>query len=167
VLDPTPKLPYLDPVELDHKGNPKKAKKGDDKGGFAIAGRAMQGLLPGAHTSPLQYDPTATPSTTSGSSAKTAAAAEEATTVTSDLSSSSSSACVVPHVEVSHKKVRVHMVPVDTPPAGIRFTHLVTQGLAKHPAVVLVDSLNHDGSNADLVLYLSTSTKRPPLKVWA
>jgi len=156
VLDPTPKLPYLDPVELDHKGNPKKAPKGDDKGGFAIAGRAMQGLLPGAHTALLQYDPTA-----AGSSNK-AAAAEEAET--SDLSSSSS-ACIVPHVEVVHKKLRVHMVPVDTPPAGIRFTHLVTQGLAKHPAVELVDSLNHDGSNADLVLYLSTSTKRPPLKV--
>jgi hypothetical protein len=68
-------------------------------------------------------------------------------------------------VEVTHRRVKVFVVAGDAPPAGIRFTHLVAQGLAKHPAVELVAALHHDGANADLVLYLSTSTKRPPLKV--
>jgi hypothetical protein len=73
--------------------------------------------------------------------------------------------CVEPYVEIKHK-LRVHLVPLDHPPQGVRFSHLIQQGLAKHPAVELVDYpqsiLNSSKVWADLVLYLPTSTRRPP-----
>jgi hypothetical protein len=39
------------------------------------------------------------------------------------------------------RPVRVHLVPVDLPAQGVRFTHLVQQGLSRHPSVVLVPPL--------------------------
>jgi len=48
--------------------------------------------------------------------------------------------CVAPDVQLL-RRVRVHVAPLDVPPQGIRFTHLIEQGLAKHPAVVLVPAL--------------------------
>jgi hypothetical protein len=69
--------------------------------------------------------------------------------------------CVEPWLEVRHE-IKVLLVPQDHDKKGWRFWHLVSQGLLKHPRVVLMPPTAQGSEAADLIVYLPTSTNKPP-----